>query len=356
MKRVPVLVFLTILFLASWVGADTKLITQVEGYAVLATSSTQDPSLVCFGLGKLDLRSQGAENTRGQLTLNISYSEGIFLDISRAYVKYSLPEVRWTLGKTLASWGEGMVFNAGDLLFPDFDPSGTLSAESVKDKSLWLAGLNVPLGDLSFFEILGGAPGINLLTPGPLPPWFEGALGGRGYFDMEVLALQLGYLYSGEGKEHRSFLGFNTAWDTFNFYGNAASSLPSNLFVHPSPTQVLLDSFSFSLGFFQSLTTGWERRFSYRFEAQGKSSALVSSANIYGELSLELEDTQNLTLRMVYHQEDQSAVGTLLYTWQLDKGFWILVIPSIQLGEPGDKYSWNKVGGMNLTAGFRFVF
>lgn len=41
----------------------------------------------------------------------------VAIEVPRAYVKLRFPWMRVTLGKTRLSWGQGLPFNAGDLIF-----------------------------------------------------------------------------------------------------------------------------------------------------------------------------------------------------------------------------------------------
>jgi hypothetical protein len=126
-------------------NAEVASSVTISGYTSVLRSG--DSAVVtAFLKSCLDLKSVGNKNVKGYFQLESLITENyIFLDIPRAYIKVRFPSFRVTLGKTRVSWGDGFVFNAGDVVFGSMGViSGDLSAETLRDETAWLGRCTCP--------------------------------------------------------------------------------------------------------------------------------------------------------------------------------------------------------------------
>lgn len=350
-------ILLALIFMASPGFSDTRVVTQLEGYASLVRVPEGPALLSALGLGKVDLSARGASNIRAELTLEILTGKDTVLRIPRAFLRYSPEGFRLTLGRAAASWGEGLVYNAGDLWAPAFDPSSSLASETVKDLSFWQAGLWIPLGDLAYFEALGAPPEGALVTPGLPPEWHQAAGGMRFYGDFGAAALQAGWNTDGKAGIHRIYGAFNTSLGPLGIYGNGgtAVAVSSDLWTEGLLGAALRGQ-THSLGIFLTQELPEGQTWSGRMEVLSRPWEGWKGWEVYGDTSLALDQTLSVTLRALFHPEDLSAKLTLLGSWQADRGLTFLLLPSVNWGEPGDRYPWGVPGDLSLTGGFRLVF
>jgi len=110
------LLVMLILFLSSSVYA--KIVTTVKITALAGvTKLGDDVGISGIVQSSLIVKSLGNKNVRGYLELSSLVTDTVSLDIPRAYIKVRFPRFRITDGKNRVSWGEGFLFNAGDVIF-----------------------------------------------------------------------------------------------------------------------------------------------------------------------------------------------------------------------------------------------
>ena len=163
------------------------------------------------GEAGLNLKSPRDPNVQGALVLDfvpvdltggsssVSYS---YVDIKKAYVKTRFPGMRMTLGKTRLAWGDGIVFNSGDILFGSLNPLLDLTRQELRSDTAWLTALNIPLGPFAFVEGVVLPPGYDLSDPSGagIGDISQASAGGRVYFTLFNTKVEMGYLYKGEEK------------------------------------------------------------------------------------------------------------------------------------------------------------
>jgi hypothetical protein len=107
--------------------------------------------------GMISFKSENSGNVRGEVALtyaNTSDYDTVDDAIWKAYLKARFPSFRLTMGKTRLSWGEGTLFNAGDLLFGSDDMAFDLTDSELRTETDWLAAITVPFDSFSFAELV----------------------------------------------------------------------------------------------------------------------------------------------------------------------------------------------------------
>ncbi|MCX7029806.1 MAG: hypothetical protein NTU62_06750, partial [Spirochaetes bacterium] len=142
-----------------------------------------DWALVTMGTARVSA-AVSSENVKAEVAVDALLGDGIVASLARASIGVRFPSFRLTVGKARLSWGEGVAFNAGDLLFGGASPTGLdLTAEALRDDAAWLASVYVPMGRFSFAEAVVLPPPLNiaefLANPLTAPDPSELALGGR---------------------------------------------------------------------------------------------------------------------------------------------------------------------------------
>jgi hypothetical protein len=296
-----------------------------------------------------------------------------------------LPGVRLTLGKTRLSWGQGFVFNAGDVIFGSLDPiASDLSASELHDETAWLAALYVPMGSFSFLEgaVLpyGPAP-VGLVTSlqallAPIDAW-KLAGGLRGVFKLGNAQLEAGYYASGREGEHRPYLALQGHL-LVDYQLAAALHVPLAPQWQEAAQWLALSAGLFHLVQFsggRSLTARLEaavRPAGQWQEAAGASALAVGTPGapayglyLYPELAYALSATLALQLRALISPVDGSALALAGTSWGVYQGLTLFAYGTVMLGDPDDLYSWQPsyatspellLPSLALTVGAEYIY
>jgi len=371
--RLPALLaILAVAALAAACPASAEIVSSVtlSGYGTVARAG-DGAAVGAFLKGRLDLQSVGNENVRGQLQLDGWVGEEAVLDIPRAWLRFRLPGFRITVGKTRVSWGEGFLFNAGDVVFGSLDPlSGDISAAALRDQTAWLTAAYLPLGAFSFLEAValpfgvpsGAAQGLGddlaaLLTPRPLDELAGGA-GLRGVFKAGGVKLEAGWYADWAARAQRPYLSLQghllADWNL-----SAALAVP---FDDPDWRQAA-EWLAVTAGLFHLARLGGDRSLSLRLEGALRPGAAwheAAGAPVYGlylfpEAALALSATLSLELRALLSPVDGSGLALLGAAWSPYQGLRLSAYVSAMAGDADDLYAWDY-GGPALILGAEFVF
>jgi hypothetical protein len=375
-------------------GAEVRSSVTLTGYGAVVRSGDA-AALLALLEGSLELESAGNENVRGFLQLDGWVGESFTLALPRAYVKVRLPWFRLTVGKTRVSWGDGFVFNAGDVVFGSMDLlSGGLGESVLRDETTWLTAVYVPLGPFSYLEgvlvpyppapgsppALLGPPAGGLTTDlsallSPVAP-DELAGGVRGVFRLGQIKLESGYFGSGPAGEHRPYFNLQGHLGV-DWYLSAAANIPT---VDPHwaawPEWVDL-----SVGLFTLRQLGRGRVLSARLEAAVRPGARWREAGgldavslydydaqaagrqppeyglyLFPELSFSPSETLSLQARALISPLDGSALSMVGVAWNLYQGLELFTYLSLMGGDPNDLYAWAQDMGAAWIWGLEFVY
>ena len=378
-----VIVLATLILLLGSAGlfAETKSSVTISSYtSLLYSGDLEDPVKVAALLkSSLNVDSVGNKNVKGYFQLDSWIAESFGFDIPRAYLKVRFPGFRLTLGKTRVSWGEGFVFNAGDVLFGSMGAiSGDLSGESLRAETGWLGVLYVPVGSFSFLEAVL-AP-YSLPAPiGTLQTDFSFLAdtvsldqlsgGARGVFKLGRTTLETGYYASGTEAEHRPYISTH-GYLLVDWTLSASMTIP----MFDPQWQKWHEWLAISASVFRQLKLGPDRDLTFRLEAAIRPGALWQEASgaeaiqaglpgapeyglyLFPEVALPLSDTLSLQLRSLISPVDLSALSMVSVSWNVYQGLHIYNYLSLMNGDGDDLYGTDRLGGVGWTVGLEFIY
>jgi len=352
-------------------GAEVTSSVTITGYtSVLFSGDPEDPAVVAAVLkSSLNLDSVGNKNVKACFQLDSWIADSFSFDVPRAYLKVRFPWFRLTLGKTRVSWGDGFVFNAGDVVFHSMGViSGDLSAETLRNETGWLGAMYLPLGAFSFLEAV--------VFPYPLPDpagtfsedlsFLAGTVslhelsgGVRSAFKLGATTLESGYFASGREAEHRPYISLHghmlVDW-------NLSASMAIPMF---APQWRRWDEWlAISAGLFHFADLGGSASLSFRLEAAirpGSGWSETAGGVDYGiflfpEIAFSPSDTLSLKLRTLLSPVDLSALIVAGVSWNIYQGLDLFNYLSLMAGDSDDLYSWGGYAGRSWTAGLEFVY
>ncbi|HUT66877.1 MAG TPA: hypothetical protein VMZ05_12140 [Spirochaetota bacterium] len=341
----------------------------------LATTDDETVSFTGFGTGRLTFKSAGSKKVKGQLSLDARIGDTALLDVTRAFVKARFPGFRITLGKDTVAWGEGVFYNAGDVIFGAVPKEEDLSAEVFRDDAVWLTSAYVPLGDYSFVEPILLAPELNLSTlardPSASPPSLSDAAAGvRVVTKLAGIKTEAGYLYRGEERTHNPYfslqghllvdLHLSGSVSVPHYPGEAPGAgakpvVSFGLFHLQRFSGAGSDSISFRLEGLLRPLGDWKAQDSSRTDADSDPDTEYALM-LYPEVAWALDQSLTLLCRSVVSPIDLSALVIAGVNWNVYEGLKLLGYLSVQAGEKTDLYGLRKGGGLGLTVGVQYIF
>ena len=317
-----------------------------------------------FSTGKNPVKAEVAVNFFSQ---DLAASGGISeprIALKRLWIKVNFPSWRLTSGKTRLAWGNGFVFNAGDLLFGSLSPYLDFTQSTLRNETAFLTAINIPLGQLSYLEAVILPPNLNSAFQfGPLGNTSGGM---RLFFRFKGFRLETGYLYKGEAKVpndllgHRPYISFH-AHAGIDFYGafslaagpdNASGDRSRDTWAEIAPT------ISMSFGAFHQIAAGYDGTLSFRLETlimpwqnwhpiayQDILNNKTSSYGImlYPEIRWTFASAWSLAIQSVISAIDGSAQLSGAVSWNAMQGLTFLGIVSVNLGETSDLFAWDRI-------------
>ncbi|WP_320129969.1 hypothetical protein [uncultured Sphaerochaeta sp.] len=298
--------------------------------------------------GTLSIKSKNSGNVRGEIAL--TYPAATAEDyIQRAFLKARFPSFRLTLGKTRLSWGEGALFNAGDVLFGSSDIAVDLTQEELRTKTDWLVSVNIPLDAFSFIEVVTMPPSDGNLE--------KTSFGGRFYTTIEGLKVEGGYA-SIERSNVRTQKPYVSVQGNMgaDWYLGTSLSIP----------QTGNTTWDISGGLFYLKYLQESKSLSVRLEflarplgtwafgpvANDNSCALL----IYPEIVYAATSSVSFSLRSIFSPLDLSAMTTFATSWNVFEGFTLAGYLSTNLGDTGDLFVWNSLYALTFSVGASWIF
>ncbi len=211
-----------LLFAAAAPGAIAEPTTSID-LEIINAVAAQDDESVATGLGTATVEFSDASNrvVRPRLQIESAFYEvdgraSALFTVPRAEVKWRLPlsesyTARFTAGRSRLSWGDGVVFNAGDVINGAEPNTLDLTASVLRDETVWLLSGYFPLGRYAFFEPLLLIPGLELTAgtdPAAVAPVGADKSGGgfRLQWKTGQVKSETGYVYRGSDESHAPYL------------------------------------------------------------------------------------------------------------------------------------------------------
>lgn len=369
------------LLAAAAAAADVRTAVTVE--ALLAGLSDPDGGMLLGGGGsaRLDLAATGNRNVRGQLSLRAELRQEAGDDgaaepggtvagvaVERAFLRARLPGFRLTAGKTRLAWGQGRFFNAGDILFGQ-SPAFAAGAGEFLTAAEWLVAAYVPLGRLSFLELVA------------LPPLHPLGIertdaGGRAVVRVGELTVEGGYLYAAASaadaepheREHRAYLSLKGALAGVDWHLSGGTALPGAAGVdlrRAAGQRLFLTGGGLAFldlgpeaGVLTVLLEAGVRPWRAWDAATPAPAAALDHYGVYlfPELSYRPADAWNLSLSGVVSPVDGSGVAAAGASWNIQQGLTLGLYTAVMLGEREDTFAWEQPGGISATLLARYVF
>ena len=312
----------------------------------------------------VSLASKREGNVRGEVVLqgNSLNTAPSFDDIvHKAYFKARFPSFRLTGGKTRLSWGDGMLFNAGDVLYGSNDTSVFLTQAELRSTTSWLASVNYPLGFFSFAEAV--------VMPSETHETIDMLFGSRYYTTVKDIKVEMGYASLKPVKtvrEHKPYISLQGNLG-FDWYLSSSVAIP----VSGDIAQETGESWMISGGIFHLVTLPLDRSLTLRLEfltrpfgrwetgpVNDKTAALL----LYPELALSYSPSLSFSLRSIISPLDLSAMSTLGASWNIFDGFTLVGNIAILTGDDGDLFAWSTTNtgkastSFSVTVGSSWVF
>lgn len=344
------------------------------------------------GSGGMAFKSRGVRDVKAELRFDFIYPEQtvsvdydgtggqdpvslslLMLSLDKAYVKVRFPWFRLTVGKTRLGWGDGFVFNSGDVIFGSTGTAVDLTAAEVRSETGWMTALNIPLGRFSFLEGLvmpaTGDAEADLLV-GDIR---ESSAGLRFYTKLAGFKWEGGYFFDGDasaGALHKPYLGIQGNLG-IDFYLAASAAIP----LQSAWESGFRESFNISFGLFHLQQLNRISSLSLRLETlvrpfgrwQPAAGARDYGLLLYPEIAYQVSESLNLSLRSLVSPLDLSAQLTFGADWNVYQGFSLLGYLVANAGESSDLFAWQKaealwtfgadmMDGAALILGVSFIY
>jgi hypothetical protein len=346
-------------------GADATVAVKLRILESLARVAEKEWTLYSMGAARVSL-GVTSENVKADLAVSALLGEGMedFVpSLTRASVAARLPGLRVTLGKARLSWGEGVAFNAADLLFGGSSVGALdLTAETLRDDAAWMAALYLPLGSFSFLEAVALPPPLDVaaLVANPassLPDPADAAAGARFVGKLWGVKTEASYLYRGSTRTHAvaACLQGNLIVD---WHLSAAAELGADSL----NAEEVAGSLRVSGGIFHLQRLGPRASLSMRLEAlaapwgeweeiEPPGAPAAYGILLYPEIGLSVGQELSLTARALISPVDGSALLVPALSLTLWKGLSFLGMASIAVGDETDTWSWERSGSIALLVG-----
>ncbi len=309
------------------------------------------------GIASIIINQKDNKNVKSQIKLSAVMPDpvgdsSVYFDIPRAYVKFRFPGIRAVIGKAPFSWGEGLIFNAGDVIFGDSALDTNLMQSEFLDSATWLTTLYYPLGDFSYLE--GIVTSQDIVSDGI----DLSMVGGRIVTKLKDTKLESGYIYDGRVYAHKPYLTLQGNL-YLDWHLSASVSLPYGYAL----TDSIEESLVITAGIYSLASIGYDGILNYRLEtlikpyeeweeySAGPEESESYGIYLYPELTYSMGSGMALILRSFISPVDMSAAVIPGFSWNVFQGFNLLGFATFGIGDTTDTYGWEpeSIGGSGFA-------
>ena len=381
---IPLLVLLLGLVPVSRAEAEMTTTVTLRPMLTLATMPfDEDWMFTGLGTAGVSFLSEGNKNVKAQLDMGLTIAENVLFDVSRAYVKVRFPVFRSVLGKNRISWGEGVMFNAGDLIAATSGMVTDLTRDVYHDGGVWMVEAYIPFGRFSFGElvVLPSAPTIE-----------DTALGGRIYLKPFGIKTEAGYLYNGEKQLHQPYVSLQGHL-LVDIHASVSTGIPTDTLVEDTQDaqkaarkldpgeevdekedireDIIKDHTKVSWGLFrlynfrsgtslslrlESMIKPWAEWEPIEYDPENEEVEEDYGILIYPEIVVSPTQGLSFIARSVFSPIDFSGLFTVGANWNIYQNFSILGYSSVQAGHREDLFGWDRDGDFSVSIGFEFTY
>lgn len=249
-KHKSIIVMFVVLLSMSSVFADAD-VSAMTGFSTGMMIDGTGSKWISAAQARLSVSTPSSSSVKAQLSAlyTLAIDGGVYkssLALEKAYARFRLPwfserTMRVTIGKSPLSWGYGLYFNAGDIIFgatPNVSAAvGGMGGDEYRTATTWMILVTLPFGG-DFSAELVVLPDVDESKPAVT----AGRLGGRllwspGYVPLD--AMEIGYLGSVDENSHSVYIAMDgTFWFDYNLAattnikaGEAGASAKENFLV-----------------------------------------------------------------------------------------------------------------------------
>jgi hypothetical protein len=283
--------------------------------------------------------------------------------LKRLFIKVDFGGVYLLAGKARVTWGEGFVFNAGDVVFGSLAPVADLSQALLRDQTDWLVDLSVPLGPFTYIEgiVLPYSPLEAASFPATTVSDLRG--GGRFVTDLGGLKIEAGYLFKADEVVHHPYLSLQG-----NLFFDLNLSASWKIPAVNSTDDRLKQGLAVTAGLFRLVQIEGDMTLSLRLEAVCRPFGLWAKPSVpaptdiygllvYPEVSLSPSDVLSFGLRAMVNPIDFSGLATANVTFAIYQGLTIIGSVWVMWGDGGDPvFGFGRAGDLGVSAGLNFIY
>lgn len=287
-------------------------------------------------------------------------------DVPRANIRLRIPitddyRMRFTIGRARLTWGQGQLFNAGDLIFGADSAQADYTQSTLRDETAVLLAAFIPITNFTFLETVA-LPPLAILTDAPLA---NGAAGVRLQGKIANWKYEVGYLYNGDAAAHNIALNLQGNLGA-DIYLSATSALVHNA----NLADELYKRLQITLGISYAANLGNDLGLNLRLESLWRPAAQWHEQDgggngdtavryallLYPEISLSIQGTIQVFIRSLLSPLDLSTQIIGGVSWQPYTGLSILFFPTVNIGEASDSFHPNQNGGLRFSIGAEYTF
>ena len=365
MKAIPLIIVL-VLFSAVLFG-EMETSVELTSLASLTRDGVGNAVVALLGKGNLSFSAVNNPNVKAECELEGIWSGTLISTpndiLKRLFVKINLGDVYLTAGKTRVSFGEGFVFNAGDVIFGSMAPVADLAQALLRDQTDWLIDLSVPFGQFSFFEAILLPYSPLKTNTFPASSIYDLRGGGRVVTKLGGMKVEAGYLFRADEATHNPYISLQG-----NLFFDLEISATLKIPVIDYSDDKLRDGFAVTAGLSRIFTFEDSstlivrletvlRPFGYWSPPTASTKSTHYGLLVYPEIYYAPLDYITFQLRAMINPIDWSGLVSFGFDFGIYQGLNLLGYVWSMWGDGSDPwFGWGRYGDTGVSLGFQFIY